>query len=217
MIKKLKQGFNAAAAAIGLSILVACATTKSPVPDPPPSAPSGLRTLTSGEIVLVARTVFADTIDYSDVYIKTKNLPSRSKAFNGIIRFSTHDYSDDFSRENLSKRTTFIHELEHMRQEQTGTNLIFSAIGLFIQGFYKDNKAYDYGDVTSIERFSELNIKQKAKLTGDFYAACESYPDFTSKIFKSNNCDFQRDSAKVLNDHLPQLQICPGCNEYAIV
>lgn len=209
MNKKIKQGFNAAAAAIGLSILVACIAS-------PDSGDNGmlsgdLRTLSCDEVDL-AKTVFADTIDYSTVYIKTTDFPSGSKAYNGIMRFSEGDYSKDFSSASLGKRGTFIHELEHMRQEQTGTNLILSAAGLFLRGGYINGSAYKYDDVENIESFSDLNIEQKAALTEHFYEKREKYKGLWSDRAKTENCAFQNNAGTLLRGHLPDLQTSPECD-----
>lgn len=179
-------------------------------PDAPLPASSGLRTLTPGELDM-AKSVFADTIDYSKVFIKTTNLPRGSKAFHSIIRFSKGDYSKDFTNASLGKRGIFIHELEHLRQEQTGTNLIWAAAGIFFQGGYSKRRGYKYGDVADIQSFSELNIEQKAKLTEDFYETRERLKKITSEKYINENCDFQIDAAKVLRPHLPHIQVSPEC------
>ena len=209
MKKNIKQGFNAAAAAIGLSMIIACATTPPSGDDLSPS--SGLRTLTPSDIDM-AETVFAGAIDYSKVYIKTKDLPSRSKAYHSIIRFSEKDYVEDFSNASLDKRGIFIHELEHLRQEQSGTNLILAAASLFIRGLYSDNIAYNYGDVAAIESFEQLNIEQKASLTEHFYKKREKSQHLYSERFIDPNCGFQRDAARVLRDHIPNMQISASCD-----
>lgn len=206
---KIQQGFNAAAAALGLSILTAC--TAPPRDGASLSARSGLRPLTAGEINL-AQSMFDNTIDYSQVYIKTSALPLRSKAYNSIIRINPSEYSPDFSSAPLDSRRTFIHEMEHMRQEQNGIDLVGSAIGIFFEGGYHQAKGYDYGDVRLIERFTDLNIEQKATLVEDFYHARQEYPALVFQSHKDNSCSFQRDALRVLKPQLPALKTSPECD-----
>jgi len=208
MKKITLQGFNAAAAALGLGVLTAC--TAPPRDNASLVLRSSLRQLTPGEINL-AKSMFSNTIDYSRVYIKTSALPLRSKAFNGIIRFAPKDYSPDFSNASLSARKTFIHEMEHMRQEQSGIDLVSSAIGLFFEGGYHNAQGYNYGDVRQIDKFSNLNIEQKATLTEDFYWAREEFPTHVFQAHQDNNCSFQRDALKILKGHLPNLKTSPEC------
>lgn len=84
------------------------------------------RPLTSGEVAL-ARSMFADAIDYSKVQlIKGKWWPFQPRnaamAPNGNIYFHSHagGWSDDFAHETLSRQGFFIHEMTHVWQAQRG-------------------------------------------------------------------------------------------------
>ena len=82
------------------------------------------RPLTSGEIEL-AKSVFADAIDYSRVrMVRRKWWPFQPRnvamAPTGNIHFHPHSnlWSDDFAREPLHRHGLFIHELTHVWQTQ---------------------------------------------------------------------------------------------------
>ena len=87
------------------------------------------RGLTAGETEL-ARSVFADSIDYSRVrLIKGKWWPFQPKnaamAPNGSIYFhpAAGGWSEDFAREPLLRQGFFIHEMTHVWQAQKGGRL----------------------------------------------------------------------------------------------
>ncbi len=82
------------------------------------------RLLTPGEIAL-ARSMFADSIDYSEVrLIKGKWWPfqpaNAAMAPNGNIYFHPRagGWSEDFSREPPSRQGFFMHEMTHVWQAQ---------------------------------------------------------------------------------------------------
>ena len=83
------------------------------------------RPLTPGEIAL-ARSIFADSIDYSDVrLIRRKWWPLQPRNVTmapcGNIHFHPRDdsWSEDFSKEPLHRQGLFIHEMTHVWQTQT--------------------------------------------------------------------------------------------------
>ncbi|MCL6728482.1 vgr related protein [Sphingomonas hankyongi] len=83
------------------------------------------RPLTTGEIA-IARSVFGDAIDYASVRLfKRKWWPFHPKnaamAPMGNIYFHPEGgvWSDDFSKEPLSRQGFFIHEMTHVWQTQT--------------------------------------------------------------------------------------------------
>ena len=85
---------------------------------------SGSRPLTPGEIEL-ARSVFADAIDYSEVrLIKRKWWPFHPRTIvmapSGHIHFHPRGphWSEDFSKEPLHRQGLFIHEMTHVWQSQ---------------------------------------------------------------------------------------------------
>lgn len=84
------------------------------------------RPLTSGEILL-ARSIFGDAIDYSRVrLVKGKWWPFHPRgaamAPTGSIWFHPDrgGWSEDFSKESLSARAYFLHEMTHVWQAQKG-------------------------------------------------------------------------------------------------
>ena len=87
------------------------------------------RALTEGEIAM-SRTVFGDAIDYSQVRLirgKWWPLQPRNAAMspNGHIYFHpvAGGWSEDFSKESLSRQGFFIHEMTHVWQAQRGGRL----------------------------------------------------------------------------------------------
>jgi hypothetical protein len=88
------------------------------------SSNTASRPLTSGEIAL-AKSVFADAIDYSRVrMVRRKWWPFQPRnvamAPTGSIHFHPHSdlWSEDFAREPLHRQGLFIHELTHVWQTQ---------------------------------------------------------------------------------------------------
>ncbi len=88
------------------------------------------RSLTSAEIAL-ARSVFGDAIAYDRVRVHAaKWWPFQPRqiamAPNGHLYFSPKGdlYCDDFCDRPLVRQGLFIHEMTHVWQHQTGTNLI---------------------------------------------------------------------------------------------
>jgi len=89
----------------------------------------GLRLLTLGEMLL-ARSVFASTIEYPTVWIhRDSYLPfnlqneNTSMAPNGEIYFR-NQYKDDFSQSTYDYQHLFIHEMSHVWQRMKGMNVI---------------------------------------------------------------------------------------------
>lgn len=83
------------------------------------------RNLTTGEVEM-ARTIFADSIDYSAVrMIRGRWWPFQPKgvvmAPTGNIHFHPHGslWSDDFSKVDLHGQGLFMHEMTHVWQAQT--------------------------------------------------------------------------------------------------
>lgn len=167
--------------------------------------------MTRGEIDM-ARTVFGDAIDYHRVLIKTKALPGRSHAYNGIIRINAREYQADYSLASQKNRATFIHELAHIWQEQKNVNVVGSAIDLFFQGGYSNkSSAYRYGDIRAIDRLSRLNIEQQATIVEHFYLARDNMKFVVFDVKREENCDFQKEGLRLLRPYFPQLRPSPEC------
>ena len=94
-----------------------------------PSGAHGSRPLTPGEQTL-ARSVFADSIDYAAVRIHHRNFVFWQGA-NYIITPNGHIYLGrklrglaDFSAAGLAMQGLFIHEMAHVWQHQQGVNVL---------------------------------------------------------------------------------------------
>ena len=130
-------------------------------PDPLQKGES--RKLTRGEIEL-ARSVFGDSIDYSEVSVFLKKYyplhpKSVAMAPNGNIYLHPKGslYRDDFSQSNL--KSLFIHEMTHVWQHQQDVNVVFR--GIF-------NRKYDYTLEPGMN-FSDFNIEQQGDIVSDYY------------------------------------------------
>lgn len=85
----------------------------------------GERHLTPGEVA-IARTVFGDAIDYSQVQLRRRKwFPFQPRKITMAPRGHLHfhpdgtAYCDDFSQESLLRQGLLIHELTHVWQTQT--------------------------------------------------------------------------------------------------
>jgi hypothetical protein len=93
------------------------------------AVPMESRGLTEGEMAM-SRTIFGDAIDYSTVrLVKGKWWPFQPRnaamAPNGNIYFHpvAGGWSEDFSKEALTRQGFFIHEMTHVWQAQRGGRL----------------------------------------------------------------------------------------------
>lgn len=120
------------------------------------------RSLTEGEIAL-ARTMFADSIDYSNVRLSLGKFwpfhPRRmAMAPMGTIHFHPDGggWSEDFAAEPLSRQGFFIHEMTHVWQAQKRGRLF---LPLMRHPFCR----YDYRLVPG-RRFHAYGIEQQAEI-----------------------------------------------------
>ncbi len=118
------------------------------------------RPLTSGEIDM-AQAVFADQIDYTAVTVRAVRWIMRCYAMspNGDIYFNPNDMRPDFSREDLSTRSWFIHELTHVWQFQQGMAVVRRA--LF-------DRRYRY-NFKPEKQFTHYGLEQQAQIVQDYY------------------------------------------------
>ncbi len=123
------------------------------------------RALTTAEILL-ARSVFGDSINYDLVRIYNEKffpLQPRNVAMapNGNLFFHPAGklYVDDFGDCNLRSQGLFIHEMTHVWQKQTGTNVI-------LRGIYQRNYSYC---LSSGKPFSKYNIEQQGDIVRDYF------------------------------------------------
>ncbi len=209
----MKKTFNAIAATIGITLFSSCATYNSPE-DWDPTFYDRHRNLTSGEVDM-AKSIFADSLEYDKIHIQTQNFPRRSKAYWGKIRLSKYHYHDDISNAPLNDRKTFIHELAHIWQESVrDVNLVSSAAGLFIRHAGYGSEIYDYGDIKDVKDFDGLNIEQQASIIEDFYENSEKIAHRRGNLElygADGRCETQIQQLRVLQSHLPHLDQSVGC------
>jgi hypothetical protein len=120
------------------------------------------RALTDGEIE-ICRSVFGDAIDYSQVWlVRGKWWPFQPRnaamAPNGNIYFHpvAGGWSEDFSREPLSRQGFFIHEMTHVWQAQRGGRLY---LPLMRHPFCR----YSYG-LSPGKPFRRYGLEQQAEI-----------------------------------------------------
>lgn len=128
------------------------------------------RSLTMSEIML-ARSVFGDSIDLDTVQLKTAwwVLKNYAVSPNGNIYFHPADWLNDFNDASISKKSWLIHELTHVWQLQQGLKVVRGAIV---------NRRYHYHlDVK--KSFFKYGIEQQARMVQDYYRRRELGQDCT--------------------------------------
>ncbi len=130
------------------------------------------RALTKGEIE-IARSVFGDSIDYGKVrvfdrrYFGVFQSTSTLMTPNGNLYIPKDSYSADFSKEDLTQRSLFIHEMTHVWQFQHGRPLRWEAIMGWVGSGFKYQHLYAYDpDKTD---FAHANLEQQAHMVEDYY------------------------------------------------
>ncbi|MGO1250147.1 type IV secretion protein Rhs [Psychrobacter sp.] len=118
------------------------------------------RSLTDNEIVL-ARSVFGDSIDLNDVQLKTAwwVLKNYAVSPNGNIYFNSADWITDFSQSSLNKQSWLIHELTHIWQLQQGIKVVRGAL---------IDRRYDYV-LKAGKSFFKYGIEQQARIVQDYF------------------------------------------------
>ncbi len=139
------------------------ATSVLPNAQQKPLAKGKWRALTTDEIEL-AKSVFGDSIDYSDVRIYNKKYflfqpKNVAMAPNGNIYFHPEGglYSDNFADTNL--KGLFIHEMTHVWQHQQGVNVAMRAMF---------NRTYEY-TLTPGMPLTSYGIEQQGDFVRDYY------------------------------------------------
>lgn len=140
------------------------------------------RRLTAGESSL-ARRVFGGELRLETIRMIASPRPFDRAFVAGRwfgrewIAWPAGRWVEDFSREPLTRRATFIHELVHVWQAQQGVNL---ALAKLRAGDGKD--AYGYvADETS--RWTGLNIEQQAMVVEHAYRLSEGGAAPAAKAF----------------------------------
>ncbi|NBF06983.1 DUF2345 domain-containing protein [Pseudomonas sp. Fl5BN2] len=168
-MKRSSTPMVAAAAAVGVAALVAKAFSE-------PDNEKG-RALTEGEIVL-AQSVFADSIDYDKVRLRDENyVPWQGATYamspNGHIYFGESWRGiSDWSLEEPERRGFFIHEMTHVWQHQHGVNVL-------LVGAYQQAKQFLVGDqylyqLEPGKTLKDYNIEQQGDIVRDYYRGLDS-------------------------------------------
>ncbi|MGP9688648.1 PAAR domain-containing protein [Psychrobacter sp. AOP22-C1-C5] len=136
------------------------------------------RALTIGEIDM-AKLVFAESIDYSDVYIHNDEfLPfglqndNTAMTPNGEIYFPTGLYREDYSiatGADASLRHLFMHEMVHVWQHQLGYSVMIK--GALLHPLCKLTGCDPYNYVLdSSKALGDYNMEQQGDIIADYYS-----------------------------------------------
>ncbi|MEQ1258394.1 MULTISPECIES: peptidase [Acinetobacter] len=143
------------------------------------------RTLTAGEIEL-CQLVYKNTIDYSKVtIIEGSFFPfdlQNEDTFvtpNGHIFIPTKHFLLDYSKEDISYKHLFIHEMGHVWQHQRKNRVLISAGIAQACTVFKDPYKYnihnadtvaDYVRYKSNKKFVNYNLESQAEIFADYWA-----------------------------------------------
>mgnify|MGYP001809696460 CR=1 FL=1 len=128
--------------------------------------PWARRALTAGEIAL-ARTIFAEQIDYAAVHIFNAPLmPHGAMVPLGatIVHGAQWPPPTDFTADTLDRQAWFIHEMAHVWQAATGVTLAAAKLSALGAGAYR----------VSLEpgrSFFDYNIEQQAEIARFLFLA----------------------------------------------
>lgn len=151
------------------------------------------RTLTPGEINLAKR-IFKDSIDYGKVKIHNKKYlpfqPDESGMTpNGeIYVIGPSTYRNDYSVENVYRKSFFIHEMVHVWQYQLKVlSPVAAAIKESILNFFDYDKAYEY-ELKASKDLLNYRIEQQAQIIEDFYLRyLEATPPWKNRVKNGGN------------------------------
>ncbi|MDO5059906.1 MAG: type IV secretion protein Rhs [Neisseria sp.] len=130
-----------------------------------------IRTLTAAETA-AAQTVFADSLDYAAVRIRSgfPVLPlSAACAPRGRIYFPQRHCSADFACGSDAQILWLIHELTHVWQWQNGYKPWLGGLILAVQGGYFRRAAYRIPPDAPSLPFAALNMEQQAVAVEQLY------------------------------------------------
>lgn len=130
------------------------------------------RKLTAGEITL-AKKIFKDSIDYSQVRIHNDKYAFFQPSFSGMTPageiYIADIYKNNYAAANSYLKSFFIHEMVHVWQYQLKIlNPVTAAIGESIKYFFDYDKAYMY-TLESGKDILDYNIEQQAAIIEDYY------------------------------------------------
>ena len=127
--------------------------------------PFRLRRLTPAELALAAE-MFGEGLDAGRVRLLA--LPVWPRAFvagGGLIVWPARDLPEDFDDAPLCAQATFVHELTHVWQAQTGTNLLLAKLRA------GDSPASYAYELTPGTDFAALNLEQQAMVVEHAFLA----------------------------------------------
>lgn len=138
------------------------------------------RQLTPGEIEL-ARSVFGESIDYSKVRVFNRawmgffgNSGDMVTPNGNIYVAGDNARAADFSKQDQSGKTMFIHEMAHVWQFQHGRAVRWNAVKGWISSGFNYQSTYSY-KLEDVKDFTKLNIEQQAHMVEDYFSARTRY------------------------------------------
>lgn len=211
---------------VGLALCFQAACTGAPPPGQPSQKPDGplcaveiiCRKLTDNEIAL-AKTVFADSIDYESVRIIYRpysplRLFTHTMAPDGnIYVYSDRTWKSDYAvQPGRYFRGYIMHELTHVKQFQHGTNVHALGAQNILNYAFNSDAIYSY---SLGKPFEQYGFEQQARIVGDYieYAdnAREDFrdiPDLAQGIW----CAFLKGYTETLK--IPLAGELAACNSY---
>lgn len=157
------------------SPIVSALFTRGAAPITDVAVPKGKsRGLTAGEMTM-ARTVFADSIDYAKVKIHHSGYPlffglqdkTTAVTPNGEMYMPHQIYRDDYSWGDAADKRLFMHEMAHVWQDQMGYNVAGNGLRVTSRGA----SAYVY-QLTENSRLGDFNMEQQGNIISDYYMIC---------------------------------------------
>ena len=132
------------------------------------AAPQKSRALNEAEIKM-AHSVFGPDFDVSQVRLKTAwwVLKNYAVSPNGNIYFNPEDWTEDFSKAPLGRKSWLIHELTHVWQLQQGLKVVRGAVM---------NRRYEY-TLADGKSFFAYGIEQQARMVQDYFVRREQGKD----------------------------------------
>lgn len=169
------------------------------------------RPLTSGEIVM-CKLIFKDAVNYGLVKVhKGEYLwfgmqdDNTAMTPNGEMYFNPKHFREDFSREPITSKLWFVHEMVHVWQFQLGYGVKRNGLMLHAGG----GDVYEY-DLKQTSKFHGFNMEQQGDIVSDYFGLTElGYITKRSEKYGGNSelyrkvlSDFLENPSNVLN--LPQ-------------
>ncbi|SUD89796.1 hypothetical protein [Psychrobacter phenylpyruvicus] len=140
------------------------------------------RVLTPGEIAMATK-VFANSIDYSIVYIHNEEyLPFGWQKDNtimtpdGELYYPKGHYKSDYSTESNNYKHLFIHEMVHVWQYQLGYNVKWEGACLHLNNMFGGSDPYPYV-LDTAKKLCDYNMEQQGDIIADYFVYyCLSLP-----------------------------------------